>query len=227
MIIDDYIDAITRIALFGSFDNDELSLLFRSSRYRISRYDKGQIIHLQNKHCNTMGIILDGKVSVQKIDENGSILKISVFLGGDMVGANLIFSNRNTYPMTVVAESESVVLHMYKELIIELCQRNLGFMIGLMTAISNRTLILTDKIDAISLKTIRQCVLDYLEYESHLQKSNTIIPGISKKDFADRLGVQRTSLSRELNKMRKDGLIEYDARTITLKRYASVITVSS
>ncbi len=96
MIIDDYIDAITRIALFGSFDNDELSLLFRSSRYRISRYDKGQIIHLQNKHCNTMGIILDGKVSVQKIDENGSILKISVFLGGDMVGANLIFSNRNT-----------------------------------------------------------------------------------------------------------------------------------
>jgi len=31
------------------------------------------------------------------------------------------------------------------------------------------------------------------------------------------MGIQRTSLSRELNKMRKEGLIEYNAKTITLK----------
>jgi len=35
--------------------------------------------------------------------------------------------------------------------------------------------------------------------------------------LAERLGIQRSSLSRELNKMRKDGLLEYDARTVTLK----------
>lgn len=218
MMIDDYIDAILRIGLFRGFTNEELCRVFSSNQYRISRYEKGQIIHLQNEHCNTMGIILDGSVSVQKIDENGNVLKISVFVSGDMLGANLIFSHRNSYPMTVVAETEAVVLHMYKELILELCQKNAGFMTGLMTAISDRTLILTDKIDAISLKTIRQSVLDYLGYECYLKKSNTIELSISKKDFADRLGVQRTSLSRELNKMRKDGLIEYDARTITLKQ---------
>lgn len=98
-----------------------------------------------------------------------------------------------------------------------LAKKNVGFMVGLMTAISDRTLVLTDKINATSLKTIRQCVIDYLKYECYLQETNTIALGISKKDFADRLGVQRTSLSRELNKMRKDGLIEYNARTITLK----------
>ncbi|MDD4493696.1 MAG: Crp/Fnr family transcriptional regulator [Eubacteriales bacterium] len=221
MNFDNYVDAVSKIDLFSDFSKDELYSAFDSSKYRISRYDKGQIIHLQNEQCNSMGIILDGRVSVQKIDENGSILKISVFLGGDILGANLIFSNRNFYPMTVVAESKSVVLHLYKELILELSQKNVGFMIRLMTAISDRTLVLTDKIDAISFKSIRQRVLDYLKYECYLQKSNTITPGISKKDFADRLGVQRTSLSRELNKMKKDGLIEYNARTITLKDYRS------
>ena len=40
---------------------------------------------------------------------------------------------------------------------------------------------------------------------------------ISKKELAERLGVQRTSLSREVNKMKNDGLLEYNARTITLK----------
>lgn len=203
--------------LFSGFTNEELSSVFGSFRYRISQYDKGQIMHLQNEHCNTMDIILDGRASVQNIDESGRALTISVFLGGDILGANLIFSHRNSYPMTVVAESKTVVLHMYRELILELCKNNAVFMVGLMTAISDRTLVLTDKINAISLKTIRQCVIDYLKYECYLQKSNTIALGISKKDFADRLGVQRTSLSRELNKMRKDGLIEYNARTITLK----------
>lgn len=214
--INSYVDIISKINLFSGFTKDEITLMLDSPKCRIRQYDKGQIIHLQNEHCNEMNIILKGKVSVQKIDENGNILKISIFLGGDILGANLIFSHRNSYPMTVVAESKTVVLHMHRELILELSQRNLHFMIGLMGAISDRTLILTEKIDAISLKTIRQCILDYLKYECYLQQSNTITPGFTKKEFADRLGVQRTSLSRELNKMRKDGLIEYDARTITV-----------
>jgi Mn-dependent DtxR family transcriptional regulator len=40
---------------------------------------------------------------------------------------------------------------------------------------------------------------------------------MSKKEMAERFGIQRPSLSRELNKMRKDGLLEYDAKTITIK----------
>jgi CRP-like cAMP-binding protein len=47
-----------------------------------------------------MDIILEGRVSVQKIDEDGNILKINVFSGGDILGANLLFSSRNSYPMT-------------------------------------------------------------------------------------------------------------------------------
>lgn len=165
-----------------------------------------------------MDIILEGRVSVQKIDEDGDILKINVFSGGDILGANLLFASRNSYPMTVVSESNTVILHIYKELILELSQTNLRFMIGLMTVISDRTLLLTDKIDAISLKTIRQRIIDFLRYEYYLQKSNILQLNIYKKDLAERLGIQRTSLSRELNKMRRDGLLEYNAKTITLKR---------
>ena len=39
---------------------------------------------------------------------------------------------------------------------------------------------------------------------------------VTKKDLAEKFGVQRSSLSRELNKMRKEGLIEYDAYSITI-----------
>ena len=41
---------------------------------------------------------------------------------------------------------------------------------------------------------------------------------MTKKALAERIGVQRTSLSRELAKMRADGLIKYDAESIEIMR---------
>ncbi|WHH61644.1 helix-turn-helix domain-containing protein [Petroclostridium sp. X23] len=37
-----------------------------------------------------------------------------------------------------------------------------------------------------------------------------------KKGLAERLGIQRTSLSRELNKMKKDDLVDYDSHSIAI-----------
>lgn len=205
--------------MFSGFSQEQLIQIFSLPKYKISNYSKGQIIHLQNEVCLAIDIVLDGQVSVQKINDEGNILKITVFSGGDILGANLMFSNRNSYPMTMVAETKAVILHIYKELLLELSQTNVRFMSGLMTVIADTTLVLTDKIDAISLKTIRQRINDFLKYQYYIQKSQTIKLNISKKDLAERLGIQRSSLSRELNKMREEGLLEYDARTIVLKNH--------
>ena len=56
----------------------------------------------------------------------------------------------------------------------------------------------------------------YLEYESKIQNSNQIKLEITKKELAERIGVQRTSLSRELAKMRNEGLVTFDSNSITI-----------
>lgn len=216
MNIENYISAIGNMDLFRSFTKAELVQLFKTNKYHIKKYGKSEVIHFQNEVCNTMDIVLTGQVSVQKIDKDGNILTISAFSSGDIMGANLMFSNKNCYPMTVIAKSNAVMLHIHKELILMLCQSNIGFLTGLIAAISDKTITLTDKINSISLKTIRDCIIDFLSYEYHIQKSNVIKLNMSKKEMSERLGIQRPSLSRELNKMRKDGLLEYDAKTITI-----------
>ena len=65
-------------------------------------------------------------------------------------------------------------------------------------------------------KTIRESVISYLNYERKKQNSNIIKLNITKKALSERIGVQRTSLSRELAKMREDGLIEFNPVSITL-----------
>lgn len=216
ILFNKYCAAISSLNLFSSLSEEDLREIFSSSQFEIKEYGKEEIIHLQNEICTTMDIILTGQAAVRNIDENGKVLTVSVFSASDYLGANLIFSSRNYYPMTIVSITNTVVLHMNKGLILELSRKSSGFTVSLLTAVSDRSLILTDKLNAISLKTIRQRIIEYLRFEHYIQKSLVIKLTLSKKDLAERLGIPRSSLGRELKKMRNDGLLQYDAKTISV-----------
>jgi CRP-like cAMP-binding protein len=216
MNINKYTDIVANMDLFRGLGKDDINKLFSNQKYFIKKYGKGEVIHFQNEICHTMDVILIGQTLVQKIDKNGNILTISTFSSGEIIGANLLFSSRNQYPMTVVSKENSTILHIHREFVLELCQSNTHFLTSLISTISDKTLTLTDKINTIALKTIRQRIIDFLIYEYHIQKTTKIKLNMSKKEMAERFGIQRPSLSRELNNMRKEGLLDYDANAITI-----------
>ncbi len=203
--------------MFDSFSKEDLKTILNETNFEINHYGKDQVIHLQSEVCESMGVILEGKVAIQKIDDEGNILTINVFSAPEIIGAHLIFSAHNVYPMTVVAESNVVIMRLKKNLLIRLGRENPEFMVALLQVISDRTIILADKIRSISYQTIRNQITAFLIYEYHSQNSQVIKLRFSKKELAERFGVQRTSLSRELHKMHCAGLLDYDARTITIK----------
>ena len=216
MNIDRYKNLINHTYLFNIFSPDEISYLFKDGYYNIKSYNKKTIIYLQNETCNTIDILLDGEVAIQKIDENGDILTITTFGSGDIMGGSLAFSNNNEYPMTIIAISKSTLLHIEKELILNLCQNNRKFLTRFLESLSGKNLILTDKIRFISMKSIRDKIVEFLTYEYHIQGNTTIKLNISKKELAERFGVQRPSLFRELKKMKEQNLIDYDSKHIII-----------
>ncbi len=214
--MDHFISVLETVDLFQCCSADELEPLFQNNLYRISTYFKDSVVHLQNEKCESLDVILSGTVLVQKIDSNGDLLTICSFSDGEVMGENLLFSCRNFYPMTITAKCDTEILQIQKEFIIKLCQGNRKFLNGFLQSASDKTLILMGKIKTLALKTIRQCIVEFLLYEYHAQKSTTVQLNMTKKELAEKIGVQRPSLSRELNKMRKDGLIAYDSKQITI-----------
>lgn len=214
--MDDFISFLETVNLFKCFSTNELDKLFQNNLYRISTYFKDSVVHLQNEKCESLDIILSGTVLVQRIDSDGDLLTICNFSAGEAMGENLLFSHRNFYPMTITAKCDTEILQIKRELIMKLCQENMKFLNGFLQSASDKTLILMGKIKTLALKTIRQCIIEFLLYEYHVQKSTTIKLNMTKKELAEKIGVQRPSLSRELNKMRKDGLIIYDPKQITI-----------
>ena len=217
MRIENYSRILGSIPLFKGLTKDKLLKIFKTENHSIKEYNKNTIIYLQNQRCNTIDIILSGEVVVQRIEESGNILTINAFGAGETLGSNLIFSSKNNYPMTVIAKSNCTLLHITSSLVLELCRMDEIFLFQFLQNISDRTVFLTDKIKSITLKTIRECIIDYLTYQYYHQGSLKIKLDVSKKDLAEKLGVQRPSLSRELKKMRDVGLVDFDAYSITIK----------
>ncbi|MCG8484591.1 MAG: Crp/Fnr family transcriptional regulator [Clostridia bacterium] len=202
--------------LFCDFSEDDLLSLFQINNYSLYTYGKNQIIHFEGEICTTLDILLVGQVIIQRIDENGNILTITNFDAGESLGANLLFGKHHAYPMTVVSQAETIILSLKKDFILLLCQTNQNFLNEFLKCISDKTFILTKKIKSISFQSLRQSIIDYLIYQYHVQNNPKIHLSMSKKDLAERFGVQRTSLSRELSKMRQEGLIQFDAGSITI-----------
>ena len=205
-----YLGLLKQIDLVKSFDTNQLASLLQAKGNKVNSYEKNNIVHFVGEVCENLEIILSGEVVVERIDESGKLMTIAEFFNGDILGGNLLFSKNPHYPMTVTAKKPTIILEISKRQLFDLFASSLDFLKSYLAYISDHSVILGDRIKHYVNRTIRECIISYLDYESKKQESSTIKLTISKKALAERIGVQRTSLSRELAKMRNEGLIEFD-----------------
>ncbi|MEL7658641.1 MAG: Crp/Fnr family transcriptional regulator [Bacillota bacterium] len=206
-------------ALLNVLPPEEIQTHLNSGQFRIVPYSKDTIIHLENEPCTKLEIILSGRVSIERIDESGGLLTITEFFLDDLLGGNLLFSKNAYYPMTVISKHNSVILEINRDMLFSLFCANPSFLRIYLEYVSDHAFILGDKIKHYVNKTIRESLLSFLAYESKKQGTNHIQLNMTKKALAEKIGVQRTSLSRELAKMKQDGLINYDAKSITIIKH--------
>jgi len=222
MNINKHLSMLKLTGFFDDFTDGELLSLFETNPWTIATYAKDSFIHMENEKCKSWDIIISGRTIIKKIDENGNILTLTEFGAGQNIGGNTLFSRHPFFPMSVFAKSRSIVLHLRKDFVLELCHTSRNFLIRFLESNSDKAVVLSNKIKSISLKSIRTSIIDFINYEYFSQKSENIKLNMTKKEFAEKLGIQRTSLSRELCKMRNDGLIDFDAHSITIADHSII-----
>lgn len=215
-ILTKYLNQITSSPLLSTLLLEDIQHFLYYGQFEVASYKKDSILHFDGEHCNELEIVLSGSIAIDRIDKSGNLLSISDFSDGDLIGGHLIFSSKPIYLMTVSAYSDTVILRIKKSLLFELLSSNKAFLGAYLEFVSNNASILGNKIIHYSKKSIREAIIYYLNQEFEKQKSSTIKLTMSKKNLAERIGVQRTSLSRELNKMQNDGLITFDSKYIKI-----------
>lgn len=211
-----FLELMQQIDLIKSINPQEIELYLTDGSFKTTTYTKNNIVHFVGEVCSKFEIILSGKVVIERIDESGNLMTIAEFFSGEVLGGNLMFSKKPYYPMTVTAKETTLILEINKDRLFHLFSDNHDFCRGYLEHVSDHTVILGDRIKHYVNRTIRASIVSYLDYECKKQNSNIIKLSMTKKALAERIGVQRTSLSRELAKMREDGLIKYDSESIEI-----------
>jgi len=211
-----YLKQMKQTTLLSSLSAEEIKRYISDRSFATHVYGKNNIVHFSGEVCSKLEIILSGSIVVDRIDESGNLMTVAEFLSDDILGGNLLFSKNPHYPMTITAKSPTVVLEINRERLFQLFSDNHDFLKSFLEFISDHAMILGDRIKHYVNRTIRESILSYLDYECKKQNSNHIKLSITKKALAERIGVQRTSLSRELAKMRDEGLIEFSIDSIVM-----------
>lgn len=206
---------IGQLDLLQDIDQETVSRYLLDGRFTFTRYGKGNIVHFSGEPSDKLEIILSGEVVIERIDENGNLMIITKFGEGDLIGGNLLFSSTPYYPLMISTTNPSTILEIHRDHLFELLSSNQAFLRRYLMYISDHSAVLSDQINHYINRSIRESVLSFLEYEVQRQGSHVIHLGMTKKELARRFGVRRTSLQRELAKMRDEGLLTYDAETMT------------
>lgn len=214
--MDEIIKKLEMNELFNNVDKTNILKIINSLKYSIISYKKGEVIFQEEETCTSIGLIINGTINIERIYPNGKSIVMSKFKDGDVFGEALLFSKVNKYPATVIALSDCRVLYLTKNEIVKLFSMENRIMENFMMLLSEKIIILNNKIRSIALKSVRQKVVDYILCEYMNEKNKEIILKYSKEEIASDIGIPRPSLSRELIRLRDEGLINFSRNKITI-----------
>ncbi len=203
--------------LFNNMDVKEVVNVLNRVEYRVNSFGKEGIIAHEGEECTSLGIVLEGYIEVRKTYASGKTVVLTRLNQGSIFGEAIIFSKLHRYPSTIVSMTDSKIMHISRRDVIALCSSYPSVLERFMEVLSERILMLSRKVRELSYETLRHKICSFIMEMYEKQKSNILKVPITRQNMAEYLGVQRPSLSRELIRMKEDGLIDFDRDTITIK----------
>lgn len=209
-------EPIHQCPLFKDIDEKRFFELIKTTNYRVEDVKKNHVIASEDDDCTSIGIVLEGAVEVKKIYPSGKSVTVAQLSSGNMFGEVILFSDKRKYPSTIQASTKAKVFFMTRESFVELSHEEPSVMTNLLNVLSRKILILNNQLKNLSYESIRQKIANFLIQQYGQQQSDYLTLPMSRQKMAEILGVPRPSLSRELIKMKDDGLLDFHKNTVKI-----------
>lgn len=218
------LDILSKTTLFENLTIENIDYLLGFCNYTLRDLDKDSIIYHEDQECSNVGIVLEGRVNISKMNIDGSSMTIKTMGIGDSFGDALLFSSYRSCHSTIITADPSKVLFISSEDILHICELDEVFLRNFLRSLSNNIRLLNKKIRILSYPSVRERLICFLLEEYKTQKSKYITLDLTREELGDLLAVARPSISRELSKMEKDGLITVKGREISIIDLDKIMT---
>lgn len=208
-------ETVKECTIFKNFSIDEIIEIFSVISFYEKDYKKNDIILAENTKVEYFGIITNGKIALSNFDYFGNRNILNVFEKGDSFAEALV-SLEIQIPHEVISLIDSSIVWIeYKSLSKSLYYQKI--LNNLLNIISTKNLILNKKLQILSKRTTREKILEYLSNQKKaLSLDSNFEINLNRNEMADYLALDRSNLSRELGKLKKEGIIDFEKNKFKL-----------
>lgn len=221
-----WLGSISKCALFDGIPTEQLLGVLQCMNLKISEFKKGDYITLAGNVFTEIGIVLSGTVALTKETASGSRVIIGLLETGEMFGEMAAYSGKKTWPMTVIAQTNCTVMFFSQDKIAGCCEKvctsHKQLIMNMLKVLANRAQMLNKKVEYLSIRSLRGKICSYLLEEYNKNGRTTFQLNFNRNELADFINVSRPSLSRELGKMRDEGLIDFYGTAVKLKDFQAL-----
>lgn len=214
----EYLNTIIKTHLFDNIDKKEIPNILNNFKSQKKLYEKGNIIIDMGDKVEAIYLILNGKIEISKEYEDTRKNIVNIFESGEIFAEAIAFSTNKISPIIAISLTKSEVIKIdIKNIFDNNLEKNKNIFIeNLLKIISDKNKFLSMKNDILSQKSLRSKIILYLEYMSNMQKSEKINIPYSRDKLAEFISADRSALSRELNRLAKEKMIELNGNKINI-----------
>ncbi len=216
-----WINGLSTCELFKGITPEELNIVFGCLKPKVSSYEKNELVAVAGEKFTGLGIVISGEVVVTRENAAGSRVILAVNGPGEMFGEMSAFSGEGVWPASVAARTACTVMFLPAGKIIcnceRLCASHRQLITNMLEIVSGKALMLHRKLEYLTIKSLRGKISTFLLEQYKRAGSAIFMISMKRNELADFLHVTRPALSREMCRMRDEGVIEFHGDSIKIK----------
>ena len=207
-----YLPVLKSCALFEGIDDADILRMLSCLGAKTESFDKKYTVFAEGNPAKYIGIVLSGEVQVVQVDYYGNRSILSVIGSHGVFAEAFACAEVRALPVSVIANEPSEIMLIECSHILHTCQNNCGFhqtlIFNLMKDLAEKTILFHQRIEITSKRTTREKLLTFLSLQASKAGKTSFDISFDRQELADFLEVERSGLSVEISKLKKEGIIE-------------------
>lgn len=206
-----HFDVLKTSPLFYHIERDHLAAMLGCLGTKEMHYKKGETIFAEGEKATHIGIVCQGEVQAERVDYDGNRTIVSNATAGDLFAEAFACAEVEQLPVSVIAAEDTSVLLFDCRRITKSCCNACAFhqqmIFNLLKITAQKSIRLHQRAEIISHRTTRDKLMAYLNLRAKEVGSRTFTVPYDRQELADFLEVDRSGLSSEISKLRREGLL--------------------
>jgi len=204
---------LTLCPLFDGISPDDLPGMFACLGARSMRAAKGSVVLSEGSPAKDIGILLCGGVQVIRTDFAGNRTIMMNILPGQLFAESFACSKADLLPVDIVATEDCEYLLIDCRRIMTSCTHACAFhsriIFNLLQIVCGKNLAMHRRALITAGRSTREKLMTYLLMQAKEANSANFSIPFDRQGLADYLEVDRSGLSAEMSKLKKEGTLDY------------------